>query len=290
MTPPVAPRGLMEQARLTIRRAVVRRNLEDAAAGKSPALTIDLDEKGLDVAALVRDVTAALPPDGQALQRLVNALHRSGTTDAIIDGLAARDSVRRTRSARLVGSLGMAQAVGWLGPLLASRELPVRDAAARALGRIGGVRSAEALMLAIRRLGPSRMLIVELTRAAPDLFLEVELSGPHRPAVRSAVAVAAGLRGRHTATGPLLAMLRSGTRRERIVSSRALGWIGARHSAPVIADALGDREWKVRRSAAKALATLGAKAHTPALEMLLADRNERVRIAARRALRQLEAM
>jgi HEAT repeat protein len=288
VTPSATPRGLMEQARLTIRRAVVRRSLEDAAAGKSQTATIDLDEKGLDVAALVHEVTTRLPPDGHALQRLVNALHRSGTTDAIIDGLAARDGVRRARCARLVGSLGMAQAVGWLGPMLASRERPVRDAAARALGKIGGIRSAEALMMAIRRIGPSRMLIVELTRAAPDLFLEVELSGPYRPAVRSAVAVAAGLRGRHTAIGPLLAMLTSGTRRERIVSSRALGWIGARHAAPVIANALRDREWKVRMSAAKALSALETRTEKPALEALLADRNPRVRAAGRHALRRLE--
>ena len=103
MTPTATSRGLMEQARLTIRRAVVRRSLEEAAAGKSQTVTIDLDEKGLDVAALVHEVTTRLPPDGQALQRLVNALHRSGTTDAIIDGLGARDDFRRARCARLSG-------------------------------------------------------------------------------------------------------------------------------------------------------------------------------------------
>ena len=102
-----------------------------------------------------------------------------------------------------------------------------------------------------------------------------------------AVAAAAGLRRRQTAVGPLLALLVSGSRKERVVACRALGWIGARRSVPVLIAAIADREWKVRLSAAKSLAALHAPARGAALEALLADRHPRVQKAGRQAQRRL---
>src|SRR3989442_8791590 len=82
----------------------------------------------------------------------------------------------------------MEQAVPWLTSLLWSKAPAVRDAAARALARIGGVRSAGALLMAIQRIGPRPSLIVALARAAPDLHLEAVLGASQRPAAHPAAA------------------------------------------------------------------------------------------------------
>ncbi len=108
-----------------------------------------------------------------------------------------------------------------------------------------------------------------------------------RPAVAPAAAIAAGLRRRHTATRPLLALLLHGNRRERAISCRSLGWIGSGSAASVLIGPLEDPDWKVRMSAAKALGALQAEVATPNLERLLGDRNPRVRRAALTTLRRL---
>ena len=112
-------------------------------------------------------------------------------------------------------------------------------------------------------------------------------SDPQRPNVVPAAALAAGLRRRHTAIGPLLALLIHGNRKERVISCRSLGWIGAGTATSVLLGALEDVDWKVRMSAAKSLASLGAQLAVPNLERLLDDRNPRVVKAARSALRRL---
>src|SRR5262249_51502026 len=123
----------------------------------------------------------------------------------------------------------------------------------------------------------------------PDLFLEVALSNPQRSGVQVAVAIAAGLRRRQASVGPLLSLLVSGTRRERVTSSRALGWRGAQTAIPLISAALPDREgreggaglrdreWRVRVAAAKAMAALHAPLSRAQVATLLADPHRAVR-------------
>src|SRR5438552_3498450 len=105
-------------------------------------------------------------------------------------------------------------------------------------------------------------------------------SGPARP-------TAAGLRRRQTAVGPLIGLLERGSRRERVIGCRALGWIGSRTAVPIITRALGDRDWKIRMSAAKALGALRAQSAKDDLKYLQIDRNARVRKAAAQALYRL---
>ncbi|MFI5281760.1 MAG: HEAT repeat domain-containing protein [Candidatus Dormibacterales bacterium] len=243
----------MRHPQIAVRKATIRRSLQAAVAGESQILAIDLDEPGVDVAELICEVSAELKPGSPAVERLVAAFERAGISDKVVDRLAATDPALQARSAEIVGALRLEQAVPWLAPLLAVRDRTVREAAARALGRIGGGRSADALMCAIERSGLSRILIVELARAAPDLFLESALNHAPRAGVRSAAAAAAGLRRRRSAVGPLTALLASGSRSERAMSCRALGWIGAWSARPAITAALEDKESNVRRSAEKAL-------------------------------------
>jgi HEAT repeat protein len=222
-------------------------------------LAINLDDDLLDIADVICEVTAKLQRGSPALERLVAAFELTSNSDRLVNRLTSTDSALQTDSARILGALRMEQAFPWLAPLLAARQRAVRDAAARALGRIGGARSAEALLLAIQRSGRSVILMVELARAAPDLFLETALRQPRRSGTRGAVAAAAGLRRRRSAVRPLMALLASGSRRERAISCKALGWIGDRSAVPAISAALEDKEQKVRTSAEKALIALFAR-------------------------------
>lgn len=283
-----SPVGAIEQARVAMRRAAVRRQLLAVASGTRQTVSVSLDERGVDAVAILGEVTKRMRPEDLEMWRLAWSLEQAGVTQAALDGLMSQVPAERARSARFVGAMHMEDAVPWLAPLAASSDRDESQAAARALGRIGGARSAHALIGAIRHHGARRVFITELARAAPDLFLEVALSQPHRPQVTQAIAIAAGLRRRQTAVGPLLALLVNGRGRERAWACRALGWIGAATASSLLIGALDHPDWKVRLSATKALAALRTAAASPGLEKLLRDRNPRVRKAAQLARRRGE--
>ena len=285
--PSRSPVAVIHQAQAGIRRSALRRQLQAVAAGKSTSLSIDLDQSGADVGEVIEEITSRLPMESMQVQRLVFAFKSSGTADRVVERLGAKSPQQRANSARVAGALRLTEAVTWVAALLESRDRAVSDAAARALGKIGGARSATALVLAIQRRGLNRRLVAELARAAPDLFVEVALAEPQRPAVRPALAIAAGLRRRQTAVGPLMRLMERGSRRERVISCRALGWIGSGTAVPVITRALADRDWKIRMSAAKALGALHAHSAKNDLKYLHIDRNARVRKAAEQALYRL---
>jgi HEAT repeat protein len=276
----------LEPTRLAIRRALVRRHLRAVVAGNSQTLSIDLHDGDVDSAALLVETVAPLHPDSDPFRRVASAMRQSGIADAVMDALASRESIIRARSARIAGAMRMEEVVPWLAPLLWSRSSTVRDSAARALARIGGIRSADALLTAIQRIGPRPSLILALARAAPDLYLEAVLGGSQPRAMHPAVAMAAGLRGRRTATAALILQLRSGTRRARSASCRALGWLGAPAGIPELTLALEHRDWWIRMSAAKALGAIPTYQPGPQLRGCLEDRNPRVRRSTRDALRR----
>jgi HEAT repeat protein len=259
---PRTPGRAIEQAWVAIRKSVVRRRVQAVAAGESGASAVDFDEAGLDVGAIVCEVAAPIQPGSPQLKRLREALQQAGYADIVVDRLSASDPALRTRSARIIGALVMEDAIPWLAPLLADGDQHVREVAARALGRIGGSRSADALVRAIQQSGPKRTLINELARGAPDLYLESALMGP-RANVRAAVCVAAGVRRRRASVAPLLVLLASGTRRERAASAKALGWIGVGSAVPALIGALMDRDSRVRLNASKALAAIDARSRRP---------------------------
>lgn len=281
------PSDPIRRARVGMRRAAIRRQLQAVAEGKSDHIPDDASDSAFDAAHAVEAITAGLREDSEPIQLLQVAFKNSRVADNVIEQLGAKPVHERVGNARLVGALRLYEAVAWLTPLLSARDSSVANAAARALGRIGGVRCAGALVAAIQRHGVSRRLVSELARGAPDQYIETALGEPQRPGVRPALAIAAGLRKRRTAISPLLVLLQRGSRKERVISCRALGWIGAGTAIPVIEEALGDRDWKIRMSAAKALGALGARSSRRALEDLYGDRNPRVRMAAHQAVRRL---
>lgn len=284
---PASPASVIRHARHAVRRNALRRDLQAVAAAKASTFHMDVDQGVADAAEIVEELTHGQPVGSTTVRRLVVAFKNSGHADGVVERLGAKSPQQRARSARLVGALEMYEAVPWVAGLLESRDRTVADAAARALGRIRGAASASALVGAIQRRGLHRRLVAELARSAPDLFIESALGEPQRPSVRPALAMAAGLRRRRAAVGPLVDLLARGTRRERVIACRALGWIGSGSAAPELIAVLQDADWKTRMSAAKALGALRASSARDQLRFLEIDRNPRVRVAARQALRRI---
>lgn len=283
-----APRfTAIQRARSRARRKAIRHQMLLVAYGRSTRVNFELDEAGLDVASVVEEVVRRVGHDEVAIQLLSVAFENSLITDAVIERLGANGVRDRVDAARIIGALRFTETTSWLRPLLKARDHSVCDSAARALGKIGGTRAASALVAAIARRGPNRRLVCELAHGAPDLFIETALAEPQKESVRPALAIAAGLRRRRTAISPLIGLLENGNRRERVISCRALGWIGASSAVPMICHALEDRDWKVRMSAAKALGALQASSCRYELEGLLSDRNPRVRKAAQQSLARI---
>jgi HEAT repeat protein len=218
------------------------------------------------------------------LHRLVNALDRSGSLRLAIDGLGSRDHDVQVQSVRILGAIRLEAAVPALEPLLASGNSKIRVAAARALGRIGGVRAADALLRGLMwRRGPALRLTLELARAAPDLYVESKLTDDEHRRLRSSLALATGLRRRRTAVRGLCALVESGSRNERMTGARALGWIGGPEAATCLAYAMRDPDWQIRSAAVRALGTFD-QGDDDVLVFGLLDPEPRVRSAAENAL------
>ena len=185
------------------------------------------------------------------------------TVDELVDGLGDRDPSVRAASARECGSRRVERAVPLLSERLIDPDRRVRGAAAGALGRIGGTRSAEALLQALRssRLSGGR-LARELARSAPDFFLEAALVRPENRKVRAALAITAGLRGRSSAVVEQLFALLEGDPAERAAACHALGGLHHTPAVPFLMDALFDPNPRVRHAAAVALTRLGAREPT----------------------------
>jgi hypothetical protein len=191
-------------------------------------------------------------------RRRTGPLEARGVAEAI-DGLVDPDPQVRVASVRRCGAARMEPAILLLRERLIDPERSVRGAAAAALGRIGGGRSSDALLRALRthRLAPGR-IVRELARAAPDFYLEAALEQPENRQVRAALALATGLRGPSaTGTGALTAML-EGAEAERAAACHALGTLKHAPAVPLLVDSLLDESPCVRQAAGRALIRLGA--------------------------------
>jgi HEAT repeat protein len=281
-----APNRFIRPFQIALRSSQLTRRVRAVAAGTASTLHVDLSDAELDPGSVFLEVTRSLPAGSPSLARLVVALRSSGTVDRLMDGLVDDDARRRERCARLAGALRLDGAVPWLGMQLHAAERPVRRSAARALGRIGGARSADLLLGALRtRRLPSSRLVIELSRAAPDLYVESCLWSPQNRAVRAQLAAAAGLRGRRSCLEPLRRLAVEGTERERATACRALGLIGNPEADPEFRSALAHRAWRVRKAAVRALGEIGDPSWLPALQETVYDPHPSTRYAAARALR-----
>ncbi len=154
MSPRNSALSAIGRARAKVRQAAVRRQLEGVVSGASRSLAFDLARMGDDAVVVIRRMRAERRWGRPEITRLAAALASSGVLNLVIDGLASDDPAMAVRCARMTGALELERAVLWLEPLLRSDDPAVVEAGARALGSIGGTRSAEALTNAIQRRGP----------------------------------------------------------------------------------------------------------------------------------------
>jgi HEAT repeat protein len=276
----------MDGARGVVVRSRISSRILDIAAGHASSLEAawapDL------VAGCLDDYCRPRRLEPAALHRLAAAVRRSPFRGALVKQLTAADVNRRRRALSVVGRLGIEEAIPWIAPLLASPDATIRTEAARALGRIGGLRSADAMVKALYwRRGSAGRTVIELARAAPPLYLERALIDPKHGPVRASLAVAAGLRRRRTAVAALIHVTLSGSRSERMAACRALGWIGDPTAVPAIQYLLLDSAWQARSAALKALAQIQEPACREDFIRGLDDRNARNRRTAAVGLRRL---
>jgi HEAT repeat protein len=277
---------LVRPFQIALKKSKLARNVRAVAAGTAATLAVDLNDADLDPGSVILEVTRSLPAGSATIARLVEALESTGALDRLVDGLAHHDANRRQRCARLAGALRLESAVPWLGMQLNASERPVRRTAARALGRIGGTRAADLLVGALRtrRLPPSR-LVIELSRAAPDLYIESCVHLPQNAPVRAQLAASVGLRGRRSGLESLRRLAAEGTERERATACRSLGLIANPEPGAEFKSALAHRSWRVRKAAARALGQIRDASWLPDLQETLYDPNPSTRYAAARALR-----
>jgi hypothetical protein len=147
-----SPVAMLQQAQAGMRRSAVRRQLESVASGKATAISIPLDQAGVDVGALIDEISDRQLVDGVEVQRLVVAFTNSGLTDHVIERLSAKSPQQRARSARILGALRLYEGVhGWRDS--SNRAIAESRTPRRALGKIGGALCARALVTAIHRRG-----------------------------------------------------------------------------------------------------------------------------------------
>lgn len=272
-----------------VRRAVATKRVRAALAGRGKLPPISLEHDSNGIAEALADLLQGVSHRSPLLHWVRVELEGRRTIDHVIDCLNSPISSVRIRSSRLAGALRLEQAVPWLGRLLAHKDSRVQEGAARSLGMIRGARSADALVRSLFwRRGATMRIVLELSRAAPDHYIESALLAPAFADVRVHLLLALGLRGGKTGVPPLLEVHDSGARGERVARCRALGWIGDRRGIPTLEASLGDPSRKVRASAVKALARIGEASCAHAIEPLLADREPEVRAAAEIALRRLD--
>ena len=153
-------------------RAAVLRRLESVLQSGGEPLEID-PVKDEEAIVLLARITRKLRLGSPEHKRLLKACQDGGSVTAAMDALGSADPFIRRRGALLCGALQLERALPWIELLIVDRNVAVRLAAAGAAGRIGGVRASDALLRAVhaRRL-PQARAAIELSRAAPDLYVE----------------------------------------------------------------------------------------------------------------------
>jgi HEAT repeat protein len=220
---------------------------------KASELLADADS----VAAAIRGVLERAGPGVIAQWRLTQAIKSAGLGDDLLNSLVDPDPNVRIAAARLCGAFRMTDSLPWLADMLGDAKPKMREAAARALGQLGGRRAVDVLMSASDRL-PQHRLAIELAHAASDMDIEALMREP--ASVQAAV----------------VTVLACGLRRDRL---RVDPLTGIAH----------DRRWpaRVRAAACRALAMIGGPATTDSVRRLAGDPDAGVRLAAAKAQRRL---
>ncbi|PRY15812.1 HEAT repeat domain-containing protein [Kineococcus rhizosphaerae] len=258
---------------------------DDAHAGSSSPGAADTDP-------LLDDLVLELLPrlrgaDQKALQDVLTA---RGVVGRAAAQLTSREAWRRGRAAELLGNTGSSLYVPRLVALLADPVAEVRNAAARALGRIGDTAAVTPLLTGLQRrpgLPPGIVGMALLDLGTPALpFLREAVRGPAVP-VR---ALAIDLLGHHNDTGALDVLLpvlaaEADPAALRLSAATALGRIGSpRATTALVAVLTSSGPFDLRVAAAEALGRIADPAACDALLVGMYARQPALAVACAEAL------
>ena len=214
----------------------VERVLNAALTGEPHVvLSATAEELIVEPDAIAKVITAALVTAGPGLTgqwRITQLFRNSGLGDELLNSLVSTNPITRASAAELCGALRLTESVPWIEDLLQDDKPRVREAAIRALGRLGGRRAVEALMASGTSF-PIHRLAIALASAASDLDIEALMRQPASEHSAVVTVLACGLRRDTLRVAPLLGIThdRRWPKQVRIAACKSLGMIGALSSA-----------------------------------------------------------
>ncbi|MFC1570724.1 HEAT repeat domain-containing protein [Candidatus Omnitrophota bacterium] len=235
-------------------------------------------------------------PDAMTRLGTINALKASGGPDAaraIRSALTDSDIYVRDLAVSALGDMGGTENMGPLERVLRNDSSgDVRRRAAQALGKIGDVRSLDALSRAMNDSDSSvRINAIRATeeiggeRASRSIANALNDSSSY---VRQSAIRSLGRIGDESSLNSLAKILKSPNEDDRSRAARALGSTGNANAVALLNEALTDESPEVRRYAANSLGELGGEEAFNALEAARNDKDPDVRRSAERSLRDIE--
>ena len=201
-------------------------------------------------------IEAALVEAGPGLSgqwRLTQPFRQSKVTEELVNSLVSPNPLTRVAAAQLCGALRLTESVLWIEDMIRDKNPKVRDAAIRALGRMGGRRAVESLMTSIDRIAMHRLAIT-LAQAATDLDIELLMRQPASEKAAVVTVLACGLRRDHLRVPPLLGIAHNSRwpKAVRLAACLSLGMIGGKGAADLGALADLDPDADIKKAAIRA--------------------------------------
>jgi HEAT repeat protein len=205
------------------------------------------------VASAVADVLQRAGPGILVQWRVSQALQPAGLRDELLNALADRDPKVRIAAATLCGAFRLSDSLPWLADMLRDSRPRVWEAAARALGRLGGRRAVDALMAAADRV-PQHRMAIELAHAASDMDIEALIREPESVQAAVVTVLACGLRHDSLRVRPLAAIAhdRRWPVRVRVAACRALAMVGTAAAEDGLSGLTGEPDATLRSAVVKA--------------------------------------
>lgn len=234
---------------------------------------------------------------GQGATRLEKLFKSLGLVERYLDQLRnGRRWAERATAARLLGRLGVVEAVPKLVAAMRDPQEDARSVKAAAAQALGEIRAPEAIPLLLGELETrdewasprlANVLVSFGETAVPQLVAVLDDEHPVNTRVWAAQIL--GKIGAASAAGPLMARLGDRSEQVRMSAAEALGAIGDRRATnQLVQVALRDPVPPVRAEAARALGSLGDPTVVDTLVGLLGDPDYWTRLRAIEAIELLE--